>query len=145
MREIEADLGIPKTTVSEILPQDLGMKYVVAKFVPWLLLPKQKEHCAAVADDLIQPTTNEPDVLEKSITRNELWVYGCDPDTKDQSSKWKSLGSKKKQQSCSNIMTMVTVFFDFEGVLNHEYTPPGQTIYKEYYIKVIHWLRVAIG
>ena len=51
MRELEADLGIPKTTVSEILMQDLGRKRVVAKFVPWLLLPEQKEHCAAVAND----------------------------------------------------------------------------------------------
>ena len=31
MREPEAGLGIPKTTVSEILAQDLGMKYVMAK------------------------------------------------------------------------------------------------------------------
>ena len=36
VRELEADLGIPKTTVSEILMQDLGMKHVRAKFVPWL-------------------------------------------------------------------------------------------------------------
>ena len=35
--EQEADLGIPNTTVPEILKQDLGMKCVVAKFVPWLL------------------------------------------------------------------------------------------------------------
>ena len=68
---IEADLGIPKTTVSEILMQDLGMKRVVAKFIPWLLLPEQKEHCAAVANDLIQITVNEPDFLQKVITRDE--------------------------------------------------------------------------
>ena len=68
VRELEADLGIPKTTVSEILMQDLGMKHVMAKFVLWLLLPEQKKHCAAVADDLIQTATNEPDLLEKFIT-----------------------------------------------------------------------------
>ena len=43
VQELEADLGIPKTAVSEILTQDLGMKHV-AKFIPWLLLPEQKEH-----------------------------------------------------------------------------------------------------
>ena len=63
VRELEADLGVPKTTESEILMQDLGMKCVVAKLVPWLLLPEQKEHGAAVADDLIQTTTNEPGFL----------------------------------------------------------------------------------
>ena len=48
LRELEADLGIPNTTVSEILMQDLGMKRVVAKFILVLLLPEQKEHHAAV-------------------------------------------------------------------------------------------------
>ena len=64
MRELEADLGIPKSTVPEILTQDLGMKCVVAKFVPWLLLPEQEEHGAAIANDLIQTTNNEPDFLK---------------------------------------------------------------------------------
>ena len=47
MQELEADLGIPKSTVPKILTLDLGMKCVVAKFDPWLLLPGQKEHCCA--------------------------------------------------------------------------------------------------
>ena len=71
MGELEADLGIPKTTVSEMLMQDLGMKHVVAKFIPQLLLPEQKEHCAAVGDDSIQTATNEPDFLKKVTTGDE--------------------------------------------------------------------------
>ena len=43
------------------------MKRVVAKFVAHLLLPEEKEHHAAVANDLIQTTANEPDFL-KDIT-----------------------------------------------------------------------------
>ena len=74
VQELEADLGIPKTTVSKILTQDLGMKCVMAKFIPWLLLPEQKEYCAAIANDLIQTVTNEPDFLKKVITGDELWV-----------------------------------------------------------------------
>ena len=74
MQELEADLEIPKTTVSKILTQDLGMKCVMAKFIPWLLLPEQKEYCAAIANDLIQTVTNEPDFLKKVITGDELWV-----------------------------------------------------------------------
>ena len=47
------------------------MKHVVAKFVPQLLLPEEKEHHAAVADDLIQTATNEPDFPMKVITGAE--------------------------------------------------------------------------
>ena len=51
MQELEANLRIPKTTVSEIVMQDLGMKHVVAKYVAQLLLPEQKEHHIAGAND----------------------------------------------------------------------------------------------
>ena len=58
--------------------QDSGMKHVVAKFVLKLLIPEQKEHCAAVANELIQTLTNESDFLKKVITEEEWWVYGYD-------------------------------------------------------------------
>ena len=91
-----------KTTVSEILTQDLDMKRVVAKFVLQLLLPEQKEHRAAVANDLIQTVTNEPDFLKKFISGHESWVYVYELETKAQSFQWKLLispHSKKVQQS----------------------------------------------
>ena len=75
--------------------------------------PEQKEHCAAVADDLIQTATNEPDFLKKVITRDESWDYDYDLETKVQLSQWKSLGSphlKKVRQSNSKIKIMLTVF-----------------------------------
>ena len=46
--------------MSEVLTKDFGMRCVVEKFILGLLLPEQKEHCAAVASDLIQTATNEP-------------------------------------------------------------------------------------
>ena len=63
VQALEANLGIPKTTVSEVLTQDLGIKCVMAKFVPWLLLPEQKVHHVVFANDLIQTATNEPDLV----------------------------------------------------------------------------------
>ena len=123
------------------------MKCVMTKFVLWLLLPEQKEHCAVGANDLIQTTSNEPDFLKKVITRDTSWVYGYDLETKAQSSQWKLPGSpqpKKAQQSYSKIKTMLTMFFDWGSVVHHEYTPPGQTINKEYYLNVLHCFRDAI-
>ena len=79
-------MEIPKTTVSKILTQDLGIKRVMAKFVLWPLLPEQKEQRATVANDLIQTATNEPDFLKKITTGYESWVYGYDLEMKGQSS-----------------------------------------------------------
>ena len=90
------------------------MKRVMARFGPWLLLPEQEEHGAAVANDLIQTATNEPDFLKKVITGGGLWVYDYDLERKAQSSQWKLPGSphlKKAWQSHSKIKTMLTVFF----------------------------------
>ena len=85
------------------------MKCVMAKFVLWLLLLEQKEHCAAVANDFTQTAPNDPDLLKKVVTRDELWVYGYNPEMKAQLSQWKSPGSsclKKVRQSHSKIRTM---------------------------------------
>ena len=112
VRELEADLGVPRTAMSEILTQGLGMKCVVAKFVPRLLLPEQKEHCAAVANDLIQTPTNEPDFLKKDITRDKSCVYGCGPVVPMEAA-WFSMFEEGMRQSCSKITTMLTVFFDW--------------------------------
>ena len=122
------------------------MKHV-AKFIPWLLLPEQKEHRAAVANDLIQATTSEPDFLKKATAGDESWVPSDDPETEAQSAPWESSGSlclKKAQQSHNKIKTTLTVFFDWEGVVHHKYTPPGQTINKEYYLNVLCRLRDAV-
>jgi hypothetical protein len=74
-------------------------------------------------------------------------VYGYDPETKAQSSHWKTPGPprpKKARQIRSKVKVMLTVFFDHEGVIHHEYTPEGQTVNKEYYIDVLCWLHDAV-
>ena len=81
---------------------------------PWLLSQEQKEFRAEVAEDMLETTNNDLDFLKKVITRDESWVYGYDPETKAQSSQWKSPESprlKKVQRSQSNVKAMLTVFY----------------------------------
>jgi hypothetical protein len=49
---------------------------VAAKFVLRLLSREQREFHAAVAQDLLETTNNDPDFLKKVITGDESWVYG---------------------------------------------------------------------
>jgi len=147
VQELEEDMGIPRTIVSQILTEDLGKKRVAAKFVLLLLSREQKEFHAVVAQDFLETSNNDPHFLKKIITGDESWIYGYDPETKAQSSQWKSPESprpKKARQSRSNVKVMLTVFSDHEGVVHHEYAPPGQTITKDYYIEVLHRLRDAL-
>ena len=49
VRELENDIGIPKTTVCEILNKILGMTRVYAKFIPKLLTTEQKDLRSEIA------------------------------------------------------------------------------------------------
>ena len=83
---------------------------VAAKFVLQLLSQEQKEFHAEVTQDLLETASSDPDFLKKVITRDESWVYGYDPETKAQSSQWKSPVSpwpKKMQQSWSKVKVML--------------------------------------
>ena len=62
VRVLENDLGIPKTTV-------------------WKILNNSQDNLEMIIDD-----KND---LKKVITGDESWVYGYDPETKQQSSQWK--------------------------------------------------------
>ena len=79
---------------------------------------------------------DDENVLKKVITGDESWVYGYDPEAKQQSSQWKrpdELRPKKARQSRRHVKSMLIIFFDCEGVVHYEFAPRGQTINKEYY------------
>jgi hypothetical protein len=64
-------------------------------------------------------------------------VYGYDLKTKVQSLQWKHSSSsrpKKAQRVRSKVKVLLTVFFDYRGIVHHSYAPAGQTINKEYYL-----------
>jgi transposase len=74
-------------------------------------------------------------------------VYGYDPETKEQLSQWKNSSSsrpKKAQWVRSEVKVLLTVFFDYRGIVHHSYAPEGQTINKEYYLEVMHHLHDAV-
>jgi hypothetical protein len=64
-----------------------------------------------------------------------------------QSSQWKHSSSpkpKKAQWVQSKVKVLLTVFFEYCGIVNHSYAAEGQTINKEYYLEVIRHLRGAV-
>jgi len=107
------------------------MKHVPEKSVPKVLTVQQKETHLAVDRDLLQCADHDANFMKTIITSDESWVYGYNPQTKAQSSQWKTSGSprpKKGDQVWSKVKVMLTVFFYHEGVIPHEYAPDGQTL-----------------
>ena len=86
-----------------ILTQDLNMRRVAAKFVPQILTAEQKEWHLSVATNMLQEAESDENFMGQIITGDETWVYGYDPETKRQSSQWKSLisrGQRKRARCC---------------------------------------------
>jgi len=113
---------------------------VFAKFVPRLLTNDQREQHQKIAGDLLERSCEDLQFLKNIMTGDESWVYGYDPEAKQQSPQWKgpsSLQPKKGHQVRSKTKLMLLVFFDSEGIVHHEYAPDGQTINKEFYLEVL--------
>jgi len=115
IRGIAAIVNVSYGTVQTILTCDLNMHRIAANFVPRLLTPEQKEYRVAICQELRQRAIDDPSYMSRVITGDESWVYGYDPETKQQSSQWKSPGSprlKKVRQSRSLTKSMLIMFFD---------------------------------
>jgi histone-lysine N-methyltransferase SETMAR len=85
--------------------------------------------------------------MSRIITGDESWVYGYNPETKQQYSQWESPGSpilEKARQSPSTTKNMLIVFFDIRGIVHHEFIPEGQTVNAEFYCNVFLRLREDI-
>ncbi|XP_026827933.1 protein GVQW3-like [Ooceraea biroi] len=143
-RELVKNLGIAKTILYQILAEDLGMSHVTTKYVPRVLTQEQKDFRVEVAEDILESIKKDPELLKRVITGDEMWVYNYDPETEARS-KQESRPETACQSSWSNVKTMLTVFFDQEGVVHHEYAPQGRTKNMKYYLAVLKRLRDAVS
>jgi hypothetical protein len=120
---------------------------VVANFVAKLLSQEQQQLCLEVARDMLECANGDPEFLKTVITGDETWVYGYDSETKVHSSQWKLSSSqrpRKAQWVRSKVKVLLTVFFDYCGIVHCSYAPEGQTINKEYYLEIIRHLCDAV-
>jgi hypothetical protein len=117
------------------------MRHISGRFVPRLLSNDQKAHHICVCRELKQQARDDPNFISNIITGDETWMFGCDPETKQQSSQWKSPNSplpKKAHQVCSNVKPMLISLslFDIQGIFRREFIPPGQTVNGKFYCEV---------
>jgi len=84
VREIADDCGISVGSCDAILTDDLHMKRVCTTFVPRLLTDDQREQRQTIARDLFERSCEDVRFLKNTVTGDESWVYGYDPETKQQ-------------------------------------------------------------
>jgi len=89
IHDIAEEVGIGYGTCQWVLTEELGMHRVATKLVPRILTADQKQRVNVCAE-LSQLVSDDEIFLSRVITGDESWVYGYDPETKQQSSQWKS-------------------------------------------------------
>ena len=131
----------------QILSAKLQTCRFSAKFLPRLLTDDQKENRVEISQELLASANGNENFLKNIITGDETWVYGYDDETKMQSSQWMGKGSpcpKKARMSRSEMKVMLVVFFDWKGIVLHEFVPRGQMINKQLYQEFLPHLRDAV-
>jgi len=94
-------VGLSYRTVQRILAENLNMRRISARFVPRLLSDGQKALCISVCRELNQ-ARDDPNFISNIITGDETWVYGYDPETKQQLLQCKSPNSPWPKSASSS-------------------------------------------
>ena len=99
IHDLCAEGGIGYGSCQRILTEQLNMHRIAAKFVPRVLTQDQKDSRVAICQELKETVINDPTLLLNVITGDESIVYAYDPETKLQSSQWKSPGAPRPKKA----------------------------------------------
>jgi histone-lysine N-methyltransferase SETMAR len=125
------------------------MGRISAKFVLRLLSDDQRAHRVSVCRELKHQARDDPNFISNIITDDETWVYGHDPETKQQSSQCNSpnspLSKKKNASSSQQRQVHIDLFLDIQGIVQKEFISPGQTVKDKFYRETLKRLREGIG
>ncbi|UYV79961.1 hypothetical protein LAZ67_18001198 [Cordylochernes scorpioides] len=146
VREVAEEEGISFGSTQSIM-DILGVRRLNAVLVPKDMAFNQKNARKETASLNLEATTDNLELLKRVITGDETWIYGFDSETTQQASEWRFKNEprpKKARKAPSKVKVMLTVFFDYQGIVHHEFQQQGSTITADSYMGVLRRLREAI-
>ncbi|UYV73316.1 hypothetical protein LAZ67_10002682 [Cordylochernes scorpioides] len=147
VREVAEEAGISFGSTQSIMKDILRVRSLNAVLVPKNLTFDQKKARKETASLNLEATTDNPELLKRVITGDETWIYGFDSENTQQASEWRFKNEprpKKARKAPSKVKVMLTVFFDYQGIVHHEFQQQGSTITADSYLGVLRRLREAI-
>ena len=140
IREISERVDYSVGTVHSIIHEELHIRRLCARSIPKMLSDAQKEQRVECCARFVHRFEREGEAfIRRIVTVDETWISLYEPETKEQSTMWKTQGSpspKKFKVSKSTKKQMFIVFFDVNGVILSHAVPQGQTVTAQYYSKV---------
>lgn len=147
VRKLSEESALPVATVFRILKHDLQMRLVNAKFVPRLLSDEQKAFRKRLCEENLMRFLDEDTFTARIVTGDETWVSVFEPETKNESRQWQEKGEQRPQKaikSRSRKKSMLTVFFNVDGIVLIQFTRPPGTIDTDSYCATLALLKERI-
>lgn len=116
------------------------MKRIIVKYVPKLLDFQQKRYRIAFAERMLAEVSDDPHVLKRVITGDEMWLYAYDIETIHS----EEPRPKRARKVRLNVKVLMMAFFDYNGLIYCEFLLPNDIKNKRYYLEVLTNLREAI-
>ncbi|UYV77190.1 hypothetical protein LAZ67_15000063 [Cordylochernes scorpioides] len=128
VREVAEETGISFGSTQSIMKDISGVRRLNAVLVPKDLTFDQKNARKETASLNLEATTDDPELLKRASE----WRFKNEP------------RPKKARKAPSKVKVMLTVFFDYQGIVHHEFQQQGSTITADSYLGVLRRLREAI-
>ena len=144
-KSIAEQLGISRERDGSIIHEDLDMRKLSANWVPKCLNADQKRQRCKSSEQITEFFLRDlNDFLSRLVTTDETWLYHYDPETKQQSMKWRHTCKPRPknfrvQKSAGKVLA--SIFLDQDSILFIDYLPKGQTINAEYYSSLLVQLK----
>ncbi len=149
VRMIAEETGILKTGVHTILKKDMNLSKITPKLIPKDLTGAQQGHRLQLCRSNLELLRQDKELICRVITGDESWVSLKETETKQCSLEWIPKGSPglcpmKARPQRAVCKVMITVFFDWEGVILVDFLPPGETVDTDCYLEVLATLKERI-
>ncbi len=148
VREIATETGISRSTVQRVLRKDLHLRHTSAKFVPRILTQEQKDFRVRICQEHLDRFNQEGiGFLQRIVMGDESSLPTFSLDTKIKTSQWiprNERRPRKALRSRTRKSTMITTFFDCNGLIHCEFVPQGETVTADSYCETLARLREKI-
>ncbi len=146
LQDIADHAQISVASADRVVKKDLKLSKLCPKFMPKELTATQKAVRKQMCEDNIKLLQEDGTILHRLLTADESWVSVFEMERKQKSSQWLPKGTHsnhpiKAFPQRRDCKSMLTVFFDRDGVIYSEFAPPRQTIKSETYIQTLRVLK----
>ena len=140
IRSLSANIGIPRSSLHDIITKKLKYKKFNAKWDPHQLDSGQKYMLVITSRDNLKDYNQPKSRLEHTLTIYETWISLYRPPEKDQTKEWRMKGERLTQVAVPNRYQpklMMVMAMDDDGIAGYQLLEEKQTVDGQVYLEFL--------